>query len=626
MKSNKVKCLWPKRRMKGVNNQNIWGFDIETDPLNKSAFLLATITNDDETFYFTNEEELYDFCCSYRKFRSSVFIATNLAFDFLGSFFRKSARTSIIERDGIFYGAKLRMYSDHTIEFRDTLRYHRVNVAAIGKAIGKNKLDDPRSVLDAKGKPVYKNGDKLYSYGKPRTKKEWDELKEYCQTDAYISYWFYKHVVTKWCDEIGVEVKLTMSSIAMEDFRTNYLDYAIKTNPHHINMLVFQSYYGGHTEAYERGLIKNVDVFDVNSLYPSVMAKNWFPLPSEFRHEKTCDMSDIYKHEGCAYIEGIMTVQKYPCLPVKKDGKLLFPCGKIKGWYVFPEIRHAIECGFELETIGECVIYEKRCKPFEKFVLDHYARRMERKRAKEDTEVMEKLAMNGLYGKFAFQYYHTDSIITDAEYTPDLHIKYDSVTKTKQKGYWRVVCENNDDAPATVIPIWSAYVTAYGRIVNNTICRKNGNVIYTDTDSFFVRHKHADFVSGDELGIVKKENEQPIKHMLIVRPKLYGVLYADNSSKIRAKGLKTLKTYEQFISALKLGKVTESRFMKFRQFLNLKASDKFGGVTLNELFKVEKSINLEDEKRVWPARFVMSTSQASQPRILSDNDYKTEDL
>jgi len=376
-KNLKLNYLLPKKRIDRPNTQNIWGFDIETDPLNKNVFLLAVITNDTETFYFQSQDELLDFCCSYRPFRSAIFVATNLAYDFLGSFFRNFDRTMITERDGVFYGAKMKTYSGHTIEFRDTLRYHRIGVKKIGKQIGKEKLVDQRSKLNEKGDEVFSDGDKVYQYGKPTTQEQWNELKEYCQTDAYISYWFYKHVITKWCDEIGIEVKLTMSSIAMEDFRTNYLEYPTKVHPHEINMLVFQSYYGGHTEAYERGIISDVDIFDVNSLYPATMAQNWFPAPSSYRVSSSISIEDIHAFEGCCYIEGYLESCKYPCLPVRKDGKLLFPCGLIKGWYVFPEIRYALDCGFRIDMIGQGIIYEKRCKPFEKFVHDHYARRKE---------------------------------------------------------------------------------------------------------------------------------------------------------------------------------------------------------------------------------------------------------
>lgn len=79
--------------------------------------------------------------------------------------------------------------------------------------------------------------------------------------------------------KVDIVTKLTLSSLALSIYRTNYYDP--KTFPIHIqnrneDTFLRRGYYGGHADAYiPKG--KNLDFYDVNSLYPFIMKT--FPMP-----------------------------------------------------------------------------------------------------------------------------------------------------------------------------------------------------------------------------------------------------------------------------------------------------------------------------------------------------------
>jgi len=66
-------------------NKKIYGFDIETYDNNKK-FLMASITDGETDWVFRDKRKLIDFLKT-KRFKDSYIVASNLGFDFFGTFF-----------------------------------------------------------------------------------------------------------------------------------------------------------------------------------------------------------------------------------------------------------------------------------------------------------------------------------------------------------------------------------------------------------------------------------------------------------------------------------------------------------------------------------------------------------
>jgi len=82
----------------------------------------------------------------------------------------------------------------------------------------------------------------------------------------------------------------TVSSLAFRIYRVKFLDQ--NNNISILNGLIYdfiyQSYYGGHVDAYiPKG--ENIKAYDVNSLYPTSMYRNTIPVGNPYYFERDLD-------------------------------------------------------------------------------------------------------------------------------------------------------------------------------------------------------------------------------------------------------------------------------------------------------------------------------------------------
>lgn len=550
---------------------DIWGFDIETYGKDNN-FYCASFWNESDKKIFFNKNDIVHFVKSER-LRSSFIAATNLSFDFFGVY---DGHDDIRFFKTLFRGSSLltakRREKKNTVTFIDTGNYANLSVEKLGKLLKLPKLNKPACLGRL-----------------PKNENEKRELLVYNMRDAEISgralRFFYKSF-----HRIGATPKVTLASTAMSLFRNKYLSNVYYRHPIHVLDKQFLGYYGGRTEAFSRGIFENYYYYDVNSLYPSVMM-NEFPDPNTLRINKKNTTEYIEGTEGMSHVTIHCPYMEYPLLPFRHDNKLLFPIGTFTGWYCHNELRKAISLGYVIKRVHECHWYNGTCRPFDEYVKSLY--HLRKSSSNEQMSFIYKILMNALYGKFGQKYRGKDNVI------PLNHTVEQLSQLTEFEILGNYIRIKKDRIPSCFcIPVWAAYVTAYARMVmHNLIVRTRP--LYTDTDSIITRKKLMD---SDALG--KLKCELFIEKGIIVKPKLYAI--QGTETRVKAKGIGTKLVWKDFERLLMDGKISYTKFMKFRESLRRK-------LPVNAIQDITKHLDLEDNKRQWERLFSSLELQHSAP-------------
>jgi len=428
-----------------------------------------------------------------KKYEKKFIFAHNAEFDLLtifGNLYLNVDNSTIF--NGRFISAKYK-----EVTFADSMNIYDVSVKKIGVAVGLEKLENT----------------KVSSEGLNKNNIT-DEDITYCIRDCEIVY----TALLKIFEYTGC-IKITLASLSLYNFR----------NKHLINHIVFselvdeffESYYGGRTEAFKIGETTS-KVFDINSLYPSVMNNMYFPDVRTLKKETKVDIKYfnyvLKNFEGCAKITISHAGTYFGYLPYKsEEGKLLFPCGTFTGCWNFNEIRFAIENKVIQVLSCEYVVYSVRVKsPFTEFVQEHYNRRINA--TDELDKWIEKYILNKLYGKFAQRIKHTTTYYDNIPYELIEELEktekfYQLKTFSETRPDCFIVTENEKFVNSFFsIPTYSSYITSQARIVllKSLLQNQNNNVVYCDTDSIFLEGTFEGKVSK-ELGDFKEEEKTVIQ-------------------------------------------------------------------------------------------------------------------
>jgi hypothetical protein len=639
--------------------KKMFAFDIETSNVNKD-FLCGSIVGKDYIKYFDNKDDLIEEIQTNRIFEGSFMFATNLKFDFFSlfdkfdcfqgfsiidkgsmlimcsSYIKRGSKQFFTRADkyryladfkGKDYDKESRLF--HKFIFCDTLNILKRSVESLGKDMIKlDKMKHPfllgHTCEQANAFRKIAFSDTILRL--PLLAEDKAYMKLYNIRDSEITYnfleWFSKNLL-----DIGGELSWTISSIALNLFRRSYLNIRVFRDDRDVIKMLFKGYYGGRTEIYQRGLFHKignnpVKTYDINSLYPSVMRDNLFPL-SKGTIKSEVTLRDINNLEGLCYAELYCPTHVFPYLPVRLNkngikGKLYFPQGVIKGYYDFFSIRKAISHGYIFKSCKEGVIYTKTWHPFKKYIDTLYDLRLKFQKEKNPCETIVKLLMNGLYGKFAMNPFNKQSIklmkdVSNKEYESCEISEYiGAITKIKTNETSRI--------PSYLNPILSIYVTAYARDVMYTQMKNIGfdNVLYIDTDGI---KTYSNIKSSKELGAFKLEDSYD--EILLVKPKMYSYRLLDGKEETHIKGvpLRRFDTKEIIMSHEKLkAYVIDQTKIYYRKFTTWRTAMK-NGDHVNNIVDCDKTLSIEDDKRIWDEK-ISFIPQKSRPMILFDKDYE----
>jgi hypothetical protein len=192
--------------------------------------------------------------------------------------------------------------------------------------------------------------------------------------------------------------RLTIASQASAELRKIYPDLIKLDDVHHKEFSQF--FFGGRVQAVKKGIIKgNFKLFDVNSMYPAVMANCYHPHGSSYKN-LDFSLSNIPEHKAGFFIGSL---DSNGAIPVRQKNKSTpYVIGEnINVKTTIHELLAGIECGLIKNIRGQLIIPENITR-FDQFILPHFA---SRKRAKdigdEGGDLYHKLIPNSSYGRFA---------------------------------------------------------------------------------------------------------------------------------------------------------------------------------------------------------------------------------
>ena len=158
-----------------------------------------------------------------------------------------------------------------------------------------------------------------------------------------------------------------------------------------------EAYFGGRMECFKIGRFKNIYKYDINSAYPAVIKDLREPLYYDIKkydNEKIVD-TNIYEVE-------FEHQDKFQIgtLPIRlKNGYLVFPMAG-KGYYYGVELKQAIKRNIKLKIYNYLDI-KLGDKLFNCEIEKYYLLRQELKKKNDKRNLIIKILLNSIYGKFA---------------------------------------------------------------------------------------------------------------------------------------------------------------------------------------------------------------------------------
>lgn len=382
---------------------------------------------------------------------------------------------------------------ERTIRFLDTLNFWRMKLADIARIVGMEK-------------------------------GEWNAVKStsesltvYCRNDVDIL----RRAVLGYLETLKTldlgGFADTLASQAFRAWRHRFMPVKVAIHDHDFALsLERDCYHGGRTECFYIGKAEGrFTLVDINSMYPSVMMGNFFPIGLR-GYSRRWSIEGLRRilvdHLVCARVI-VRTLE--PRFPVRRDGKLYFPTGEFETCLSTPELKDALFHD-EVREVLEGACY-KRGDIFTNFVTEMYALRQRLiEEGQSEQAFTIKILMNSLYGKFGQHGFKYEL----SEFIPDLSAKlWDEVILETGKrihhrqlaGLHQILTDTPESAES--FPAIAAHVTAYARMLlwRDIERAGRGNVYYADTDSLLVNDAGLSNLScrmdAQALGMLKVEGE-----------------------------------------------------------------------------------------------------------------------
>lgn len=293
--------------------------------------------------------------------------------------------------------------------------------------------------------------------------------------------------------------RLTIGGTAMKELQKLHTFESL--GPITDNDLRHHYYYGGRVECFKTGIMYgDWKVYDVNSMYPSVMLNALHPVGVPYS-----DTKKIQSHTCFISAEG----KNYGAFPQRTKDGLRFDIEHGTFHVSIHEWETAIRNNLFVPTrILRCVNFRDRIT-FEKFVTTFYDKRNEAKSIGDDIHsLFYKYILNSAYGKFAqnpenyFDYKITDGRTTLNDPWKPSTI-YESIGES-DSGY--IVWEKPSKIFTRFNVATAASITGAARSILMDAIANSVNPIYCDTDSIVCKQLNVE-KHDTKLGAWKLEAE-----------------------------------------------------------------------------------------------------------------------
>lgn len=494
-------------------------------------------------------------------------------------------------------------------QFLDSLNVFKVPLKTIGQQLGIPKMEMPEQ------------------------SDSFDKWREYCINDVHILH----KIVEKWCQFLSLhrlgKMSPSLAGQALTAYRTRFKDHPIHLHCNRsVTELERDSYSGGIVEPKFIGKcpFSPIYEYDVNSLYPYVMKRFKYPnmfcgferWPSKRRWKELWNKYYLIAHVKINSTTGVF--------PTRHEGRLMFPLGTYWTTLHKPELERARALGV-IDTIGFVAWYTE-ADLFSSYVDFMFGLRKQYQR--EGNGVFDficKLLMNALYGKFGqkrprWEKYseelirsmelkdglkkgELDLLIEHIDHMESHELRFHHPYNNKLYAARRLLGVNQvllgeQESPWS-FPAISGAVTSYAREYVRNIQEMIGrkNLLYTDTDSFFVNERgkqileRANLIDNEALGKLKSKTVS--KSMIIHGPKDY-----ETDSEVKRKGVRAK------------AKEIEKNVFQQDQWPGFKSLAKLG-------FPMEVEVKLI-EKRLKRELLTLNVSNQgwTYPRLIQLDNYK----
>jgi hypothetical protein len=382
--------------------------------------------------------------------------------------------------DGRILAGRAKDTKDHRFTYLDTLRlFPGASVADLGELAGLAPCD-----LSEESAWLLESG----IAGANTRPLDMAEVWAYCDREAEIICKAVDSFQTL-LNQLGGELGLTVASCAMDLYRRRYLDAWLETPAAGWNQLDRLALYGGRCEAWNVGSVADCQGYDVNSLYPAVMAAADFPDPKHMTFAGVHDFRpSMLDREGIAHCTVHVPDMAAPPLPVHTAKGLFFPVGDLAGTWTHCELRRALEVGCKLGKVEWSHYATRTFNPFAAYVKDLYALRADLAEGDVLRNRAYKLLLNSLHGRFA---------LNPEKGLTVLQPLVPPVDWSKVEGSdLRLICDwpyalvplTGRPQPAYVNTLLAACITARARVrLHELMTGVEEGLSYVDTDSLYGR-------------------------------------------------------------------------------------------------------------------------------------------
>ena len=417
---------------------------------------------------------------------------------------------------------------------------------------------------------------------------------KYCEIDCESLH----QVITQFSELIYKEFKvnahnsLTLPSLAMKIYKTHYMPensiYQLVGIP---EFNIRQSYSGGSVDVYiphnkinsSKYPFKGLYSYDVNSLYPFIMANHKLPIGKPIVFE-----GDIRKVESDAYGFFYVNIRspefmQHPILQRRiktaHGYRTIAGLGSWTAWICSSEMDNAMKYGYQFEIIKG---YQyKTGYIFKEYVEQLYNLRLSYPKT-NPMNLIAKLLMNSLYGKLGMKSEMTEVEVFNCS-TPIGKEMFDdkfkewaeSIIDHKIIGDHQILVrhilksykydESSDLYHGQDINVALASAITAGARNYMSYFKNNPkfNLYYSDTDSVVIDSKLPAELVGKDLGQLKLEHI--IKRAVFLAPKVYGFEDINNKTTIKIKGVTPEVSENITLKDLELLLIEDSN-LEFKQF------------------------------------------------------------
>lgn len=483
--------------------------------------------------------------------------------------------------------------NDYPVRFRDSFRLLPMPLDKILKTFfGQGKDDVPEH---------YKSRMELYKQAYP------DAYYRYLKRDVIGLH----DALTKFRDLINDRIAavgdlpLSLGSLALSVFRTEFLSDSIETPDANESHFTARAYSGGRTEYFGNGITnqygyyENCYYYDINSMYPSQMAVNEFPITKGRWTRKLRLDAHGKTVPGCYEIRYKQTGGRIPLLkPEIDNGDGTYSKAKEasfegRGVYTHFEIDYLRAIGAKIDVI-KGVYYPQVAPIFRQFVSTLYNLRLEcRESGNASLDLAAKLLMNNLYGKFGQREQAEKIVICSPDHAQE-------IAKLNRVLSIRPMTElDGDDLPYAVnerirvphrFPAIAAMITAASRVQLTHFAEWYADsVLYCDTDSLILqREMDAEYIDANKLGYFKKECG-PVT-MQIWGRKGYRII---EENKIKQKGIPQSAIPDDLFTHLQRGTYRA----EYKRPTLLKSAIRTGNKNPSEFVPLFRTISMDKSSR-----------------------------